>query len=76
MKMLLYQRCQILLVKSTEAEVLSYEQSASFLSFFLLSYTTPDRGNVLALSEREKNGASVGSESIRLIGGDLILQTT
>ena len=50
----------------------------SFLSFpFLFSFlfTTPNRGNVLTLSEREKNCCGLGSESIKLIDG-LMLQTT
>lgn len=48
----------------------------AFLYFFLPSFTTSDRGNVLTLSEREKDSNDIGSESITLFVGGLMLQTT
>lgn len=85
--MLLSQGCQILLVKSIEANSVVINGMLFFffprvlLSFFPTPppphspHQTEGR-NVLALSEREKKCHGTGSENIKLIVDGVMLQTT
>lgn len=58
---------RILPINSFEANSWVINGLLFSFSFFLLSFATSDRGNVPALSEREKSYCGIGSESIKLI---------
>lgn len=69
-------RVQIPLVKSTEAHRLVTKGLLFSSPNVFPPFTMLDRGNVLALSVREKTCHGIGSESVKLMADGLMLQTT